>query len=264
MRPEKEPVGNPAKLRRNLQEIQARIRAAAARSGRDPAEVTLVAVTKEVNAATASLLPEAGILNLGENRIQGAEEKVAGAPAGIRWHMIGHLQRNKARKALAIFTLIHSVDSERLLTRLDSLAAGSERKAAVLLQVNISSEPQKYGVEPHALAGLLSRAADLPHVDIQGLMGMGPLTAEPETCRPLFRTLKELRDEANDRSAYRTPLRELSMGMTNDFEVAVEEGATLLRIGTALFAGLDPISGVDRGEAGSAGGASTGSASEEQ
>lgn len=220
--------------------------------------MTLVAVTKEVDAGIASLLPEAGILDLGENRIRGAEEKIASTPAGIRWHMIGHLQRNKAQRALTMFSLIHSVDSERLLTRLDKLAAGSERKAAVLLQVNISAESQKHGVEPDALAGLLSRAADLPHVDIQGLMGMGPLTADPQACRPLFRTLRELRDEANARSRYRAPLGELSMGMTNDFEVAVEEGATLLRIGTALFAGLAP------GGAGTADRASHRSASEER
>ncbi len=258
MRPENAPVGNPEKLKRNLQEIQTRIRAAAARSERDPADVTLVAVTKEVSAATAALLPVAGILDLGENRVRGAEEKFARAPANIRWHMIGHLQRNKVRKALTIFSLFHSVDSERLLTHLDKLAAGGERKVTVLLQINISAEPQKHGVEPGALAGLLSRAADLPNVDVQGLMGMGPLTAEPETCRPLFRMLKELRDDANDRSRYRAPVTELSMGMTNDFEVAVEEGATLLRIGTALFTGLAPDG------AGSTDGTSSRSASEER
>jgi pyridoxal phosphate enzyme (YggS family) len=240
MRPEIKPVGNLARLLKNLREVQAKIGAAAVRSGRDPADVALVAVTKVVTADVASLLPEAGILDLGENRIRGVESKVAGCPAGIRWHMIGHLQRNKARKALEIFSLIHSVDTERLLTRLDMLAAERKRKAAVLLQVNISSEQQKHGIEPEALKGLLSRAAALPDVEIGGLMGMGPFAADPETCRPLFRDLRMLRDEANNGSWYRAPLDELSMGMSNDFEVAVEEGATLLRIGTALFTGLDP------------------------
>ena len=240
MRPENAPVGNPEKLLKNLREVQARIEAAAVRSGRDPAEVTLVAVTKEVSAPIASLLPEAGILDLGENRIRGAESKIAGTPAGIRWHMIGHLQRKKAHRALTIFCLIHSVDSEKLLARFEKLAAARERKVRVLLQVNISAEPQKHGIEPEALQGLLSRAAGLANVEVCGLMGMGPLTADPETCRPLFKGLRVLRDEANARSWYREPLGELSMGMTNDFEIAVEEGATLLRIGTALFTGLDP------------------------
>ncbi len=245
MRRDNAPVGNQQKLLKNVREVQARIGAAAARSGRDPAEVTMVAVTKEVGVAVASLLPGIGILDLGENRIQGAERKVAGAPADIRWHMIGHLQRNKAQKALAIFSLIHSVDSERLLARLAKLGVEHDRKherreVKVLLQVNISAEPQKHGIEPDALKDFLSQAAGYANVEVLGLMGMGPFAVDPETCRPLFRGLRELRDEANAGGWYRAPLAELSMGMTNDFEVAVEEGATLLRIGTALFTGLDP------------------------
>ena len=114
------------------------------------------------------------------------------------------------------------------------------RKAMVLLQVNISAEPQKHGIEPHALRSMLSRAAEFSNVEVLGLMGMGPLAVDPETCRPLFRGLRELRDEANAGGWYRAPLGELSMGMSNDFEVAVEEGATILRVGTALFTGLDP------------------------
>ncbi len=234
----------------NIARIRERIERAAVRGGRGPAEVTLVAVSKThppelIEAATA-----AGVRDFGENRVQEASEKIplVNVP-GLRWHLIGHLQRNKARRAAEIFDLIHSLDSVRLAETLDRYVAESPRAAAgyrlpVLLQVNIAGEAQKEGFDlPGGLANreqlgafyaAVEHIISLSHLEIRGLMTIAPYVAEAETVRPVFRALRALRDEL----ARRFPAvswHELSMGMTGDFEVAVEEGATLVRVGRAIF-----------------------------
>ncbi|MHC4471382.1 MAG: YggS family pyridoxal phosphate-dependent enzyme [Planctomycetota bacterium] len=232
------PAKTPERLVRNVEEVWARIRESARRVDRDPTDVTLVAVTKTVPPEVVRLLPAVGVTDVGENRIQQAEEKHQEGVEGLRWHMIGHLQRNKARRALGIFSLIHSLDSEKLLAQLDRLAAEREVRVETLVQVNISAEDQKHGIEPEAVREFLGAARERAGVRILGLMGMGPFVADPEEVRPMFRDLRTLLEEANREGWYPEPLTELSMGMTNDFEVAVEEGATLVRVGTALFTGV--------------------------
>jgi pyridoxal phosphate enzyme (YggS family) len=238
MRPQDLPTNAPPRLVENVRDVRRRIREAALRSGRAPAGIRLVAVTKTMPPEITPLLPAAGIADVGENRVDGAERKTALGVPGLKWHMIGHLQRNKARRALGLFDLVHSVDSDRLIGQLDRLAGEAGRTAEVLVQVNISDEPQKHGVSPDGLRELLAAAVAAEHVQVRGLMGMGAFVPDAEEVRPSFRMLRELRDEATRGGWYREPLDELSMGMTNDFEVAVEEGATLVRVGTALFGGV--------------------------
>ena len=228
------------RLDRNVRDVRGRVRDAAVRAGREPGAVTLVAVTKTLPADLFSLLPAAGITDIGENRIQVAEGKVAQAPAGLRWHLVGHLQRNKARRALELFSCIHSLDSIRLVEQLGRIAGETGATLVKgLVQVNISGEDQKHGVEPEGVRPFLADAASIPGIEIAGLMGMAPFVDDPEEARPYFRSLARIRDDANSAGWYRGPLAEISMGMTNDFEVAVEEGATMVRVGTALFGGLD-------------------------
>ena len=250
MIPNEPPAEIPERLVRNVEDVRTRIRRAALRRARDPDEITLVAVTKTVAREVAWMLPTVGLDNAGENRIPGAESKIPGAPASIRWHMIGHLQSNKARRAIHLFRLIHSVDSEKLLLQLDRIAGEESRVTEVLLQVNISDEDRKHGLRPEGIRGILERGASAKNLRVRGLMGMGPFTAEPEQCRPLFAGLRDLLAEANRGGWYREPMPELSMGMTNDFEVAVEEGATILRIGSALFDGVETGSGSAHNEEG--------------
>jgi pyridoxal phosphate enzyme (YggS family) len=238
------PAEIPVRLLENIREIRARIGDAACRSGRDPAEVVLVAVTKTVSPELVRFLPAAGIADAGENRVQAAEPKVLRSVPGLRWHMIGHLQTNKAGRAVELFELVHSVDSARLVRHLARQAAQRGRIAEVLVQVNISAEGQKTGIDPAELERLLSTAAEEPAIRVRGLMGMGPFTGDPENCRPLFRGLRSLLGRANGDGWYPGRMPHLSMGMSNDFEVAVEEGATLVRIGTAIFSGVaDPGEG---------------------
>jgi pyridoxal phosphate enzyme (YggS family) len=183
-------------------------------------------------------LVRVGAEHLGENRIADAEPKVRGLPAGPTWHLIGHLQSNKARRAVTHFAWIHSVDSVELLERLDRIAAETGRRPTVLLQVNVAGEAQKSGVAESGLASLVEKAARAEHLDVAGLMTMAPLTADPEASRPVFRRLRELRDALRSSGAAGPSFAQLSMGMTDDFEVAVEEGATLVRVGRALFRGI--------------------------
>ena len=237
----------------NIAAVRERIATAARRAGRDPAAVTLIAVSKTHPPELVIVAAKAGVIDFGENRVQEAAEKiplVAATPA-LRWHLIGHLQRNKARKAAAIFDLIHSLDSVRLAEALDRHVeadaprhlASSSGRLPVLLQVNIAGEAQKEGFDlagglrsealPHFFQDV-ERIIGLKHLEVRGLMTIAPYVADPEQVRPVFRALRELRDEL----AVRFPTaswHELSMGMTGDFEVAVEEGATLVRVGTAIF-----------------------------
>lgn len=239
-----------ARIRLNIAAIQERIAAAAARAGRDPAAVTLVAVTKTHPADMVRAAAAAGVRDVGENRVQEASEKhdeCANEP--LRWHLIGHLQRNKARRAAEIFDLIHSVDSLRLAESLDRYVAEGARdpskgRLPILLQVNVAGETQKEGFDlPGGLAnqeqlpGFIEAVAQivaLEHIEVRGLMTIAPYVEEPEQVRPVFRALRGLRDELAIRFPA-APWHELSMGMTGDFEIAVEEGATLVRVGRAIF-----------------------------
>jgi pyridoxal phosphate enzyme (YggS family) len=230
------------RLGENLRRVQERLAAAAQRANRSHDDVRLVAVTKYVGLDEVRALLKLGVKELGENRIQNARAKIASlaeemAAAGARWRMIGHLQTNKAKQALQDFAAIDAVDSLRLLERLAKDAAKLGRTAVpCLVEVNVSGEEQKHGLRPEELQSFLRRAAQIPQLDIQGLMTMAPFSDEPEkTSRPVFRELCRLAEEANASGAYVRPLRELSMGMTQDYEIAVEEGATFVRVGSALY-----------------------------
>ena len=222
--------------------VRGRIAAAAGRAGRDPAGVRIVAVTKGHPLAVAREAGAAGLLDLGENRVQEALAKMDGWPgAPVRWHLIGHLQRNKVRQALGRFALIHSLDSVRLADALEQTAAERGVTQQVLVEVNVAGEAQKSGCPLAEAPALVAHAARLPHLRLRGLMTMAPFTDDGAMQRAAFAGLRALRDrlagegEAGRRLAADGCLDELSMGMTNDFEVAVEEGATLVRLGTALF-----------------------------
>lgn len=221
----------------NLKSLDGRIRAAAERSGRSPNEVTLVVVTKYASDAAVRLLPEFGRLDLGENRPQQLARRADFLPSA-RWHLIGRLQTNKVSLILPHTVLIHSVDSLKLLERIGATAGELDETKNVLLEVNISGEPTKQGFEPGQLRAAWDECLRIPNVSIHGLMAMAPFSEDSEVARPVFRGLRELRDDLRDRAGSlveRHPLRDLSMGMSGDFEVAIEEGATLIRVGSAVF-----------------------------
>jgi hypothetical protein len=217
----------------NLDAVRQRIAQACARAGRDPAAVTLLAVTKsqppEMVCAAAAL----GLSLFGENRVQEAKAKIPLCPGRLRWHMIGHLQTNKARDAVQLFEMIQSVDSLHLAAEINKSAERFAKTLPVLLEVNVAGEASKFGYRPEQLLGELQALNALRRLELHGLMTMAPWTPEPEKVRPLFRRLRELKAQCEQ--VLGAPLPHLSMGMTSDFEVAIEEGATLVRIGTALF-----------------------------
>jgi pyridoxal phosphate enzyme (YggS family) len=210
----------------NVAAVRGRIARAAERAGRDAASVVLIAAAKTKSAAMVDEAIAAGIADVGENYVQEAAGKRAAVRRAARWHMIGHLQRNKARRAVEVFDAIHSLDDLALGEALSRSAENAGRTVSVLIEVNLAGEATKNGVDPDAVADLTSRLRSLPGLAVEGLMAIPPPRAAEET-RPLFRRLRELRD--------RLELRALSMGMTDDFEVAVEEGATMVRVGRAIF-----------------------------
>ena len=220
-------------LARALAQVRYRIAAACARARRNPGEVRLVAVSKTVPAERVREVLACGQAVFGENRVQEALAKIPEVGAGATWHLVGHLQRNKARHAVGAFELIHSVDDLELAEEIDRRAAARGIVQAVLVQLNLSGEATKSGAEASAAVELVAGMKAMPHLDVRGLMTIPPPEEDPEASRPWFRALRELRDRAAE--AVGSPLPELSMGMTGDFEVAVEEGATLVRIGTAIF-----------------------------
>lgn len=225
-------------LRDNLARVRERIAAAAARAGRSSAEITLVGVTKYVDVRTARALAECGLHDLAESRPQELWTKAEGlSDLPLRWHFVGHLQRNKLRRTLPQVSLLHSIDSLRLLDAVAEEAAAADRALDVLLEINISGDATKTGVPANEATDLLPRFAELSHVRLRGLMGMAALDGGLERARHDFVALRELRDRL--KTAYpQFELSELSMGMSDDFEVAIEEGATLIRVGSALFEGL--------------------------
>ena len=224
-----------ASIRDNLSRIQDRIAAAAARAGRNPTSIGLVAVSKT---KPVSLIVEAidvGITDIGENRVQEAQSKHPQIASLVKWHLVGHLQRNKVKQALQIFDLIHSVDSLRLLDAIDRRSAQLNRTTEVLIQVNTSAEPSKYGLEPDQTLNFIENTHPYTHVRIKGLMTIGAFLPDPEAVRPMFVLLRQLRDKITAQQFPKVEMDNLSMGMTNDFEVAIEEGANLIRVGTAIF-----------------------------
>jgi pyridoxal phosphate enzyme (YggS family) len=220
-------------VEQNLAEIRARIAEAAARAGRAGADVELVAVSKTFPADAVREAWDAGQTLFGESRVQEATAKIPELPGALRWHFIGHLQKNKVRRALPLFELFHGVDSLELARDIDRIAAEEGAFPRVLLEVNVAGEASKFGFRPEALERGLDALLALPRLQIEGLMTIAPYADEPEHSRPFFRELRELRDRLSTHAG--VPLTTLSMGMSGDFEVAIEEGATLVRVGTAIF-----------------------------
>jgi pyridoxal phosphate enzyme (YggS family) len=219
-------------IRANLQRVQAVIDRACARAGRSPDGVLLIAVSKTVEVERVRSAITAGVAALGENRVQEARDKIETLGHEVPWHLIGALQTNKAKDAARLFDWIHSVDRLELARELDRRARALGRTVSALLEVNVAEEPQKSGARPGEIKSLLDAVAALTAVRIRGLMAIPPAAPEPEQTRPYFRRLRELRDQAG--------LEHLSMGMSADFEVAVEEGATMVRVGTAIFGPRPP------------------------
>jgi pyridoxal phosphate enzyme (YggS family) len=226
-----------ALIAERLHQVEARISAACIRAGRSRSEVLMVAVTKSVPLEVAALLPELGIVDLAENRPQAFWERAAALPKA-RWHFIGHLQRNKIERTIPFVHLLHSVDSLRLLQSLETEAAKRNQTLNVLLEINASREANKQGFAPDDLAKLSPEVAKLKHVVIRGLMAMAAATDNPEETRPTFALARQCRDTLRSVLAPPHDLVNLSMGMSNDFEVAIEEGATLVRLGSVIFEGL--------------------------
>jgi pyridoxal phosphate enzyme (YggS family) len=224
--------------------VEDRIRSACARAGRPRKSVTLVAVTKYVGPTLATLITELGVFDLGESRPQELWKKHKCLPPAVRWHLVGHLQRNKIERTLPLVTLIHSVDSHRLLEALDQEAEQQGRTLDVLLEVNASREANKSGFIPEVVPGLARELVKLRRLRVRGLMTMAAMTADPEDSRAAFAEVRQLRDRLQRDLGDTHRLDQLSMGMTNDFDVAIEEGATLIRIGSALFEGV-PDEGID-------------------
>jgi PLP dependent protein len=221
-------------IRANLEAVQERIAAAARRAGRSPATVLLVAVSKTVEVERVRSAIDAGVPALGENRVQEAREKIAVLGRSRPWHLIGHLQTNKVRDAVESFDLIHSVDRLPLAEAIARRASDTGRRVDVLVQVNVGEEPQKGGVPPGDLHAALDAMAALPGLRLRGLMAIPPLPKDPEDSRPYYREMRKLLDGARS-WGLSAEFTELSMGMSGDFEVGIEEGATIVRVGTAIF-----------------------------
>lgn len=227
------------RIAENVAHVRSRMEAAALKSGRSANDVRLIAVTKYVGLRETQAVIAAGCRELGESRPQDLWEKAAAlSSAGIQWHLIGHLQRNKVRRTLPAVALIHSVDSERLLREIDNEASKLALVANVLLEINVSGDAAKDGFRPDDVASFLERAAAFQNVAIKGLMAMSGLESNDEQTRREFALLRELRDRWQSICPPSVALRELSMGMSGDFETAIEEGATIVRIGSSLFEGV--------------------------
>ena len=223
-------------LRARLADVRDRIARAAARAGRDPSRIRLVAVSKTFDAGHVRAVAGAGQLDFGENKVQEAQQKRTETPdLPLIWHLIGHLQSNKARKAAALFDVIHSIDGPSLLRKIEDAAAEAGRKLELLVQVDLAGEPTKHGAREQDLPAIFDAAQGCLAVRLSGLMMLPPTSADPEDARPWFRELVAVRDRLKARGVDEAMLAELSMGMSHDYEIAVEEGATLVRVGTAVF-----------------------------
>lgn len=224
-------------LRERLADVLLRVGTAAARANRSADEITLIAISKTHSTEVMKQGVEAGITDLGENRVQEAETKIAelGRDAA-RWHLVGHLQSNKAGRAVQLFDCIHSLDSVELAQRLDRLCVEQGRdELAVLVQIDLGGEQTKTGIDPRELPNLLDALRDCPRLRLTGLMTLPPYFENPDCARPYFKTLRELRNKLQKEGHFGKHTGELSMGMSHDFEIAIEEGATMVRVGTAIF-----------------------------
>ena len=219
-------------IRDNLLKVRERIERAAQKAGRDPKEIKLVAVSKTVEVDRIKEAIEAGVSILGENYVQEAQEKIEALGKPVSWHFIGHLQSNKAKYAVRLFDVIHSIDSIPLAEELNRRAEQPDRVIRVMIEVNLSKEATKFGTDEERVLNLARRIQSLDHLSLEGLMTMPPYFDSPEMSRPYYVALRELKDRMVKEGI---PLKELSMGMSNDFEIAIEEGATYVRVGTAIF-----------------------------
>ncbi len=220
-------------MRENLEVVRQRISRACERSGRDTSGIVLMAVSKNQPADRIQEAVNSGLTVFGENRIQEAKAKIPLCPGRARWHFIGHLQSNKVRDAVSLFDMIHSVDSLELGSELQKQAEKQAKTLRVLLEVNVAGESSKFGWNPERVVAELSAINRFTRLELHGFMTVAPYAVDPEKVRPIFRRLRELRDQCSQQLG--APLPELSMGMSGDLEVAIEEGATILRVGTALF-----------------------------
>lgn len=219
----------------NILRVQERIANAAVRVGRKPEEITLVAVSKTHPVAAILEAIFAGLNHFGENRIQEAAEKNPAFNQSVHWHLIGHLQTNKVKQAVSLFEMVQSVDSVRLARVIGEHSFKSGKSMPVLVEVNTSSEQTKFGADPEETLDVIAEIASLRGVELQGLMTIGPFTGKPEDARPCFRKLVQIKDEAIRTGIPHDKMKYLSMGMTSDFEIAIEEGANIVRIGSAIF-----------------------------
>jgi pyridoxal phosphate enzyme (YggS family) len=220
-----------------IEAVRKRIKEAASRAGRDASDIVLLCVVKEASLDDATKAVDAGIADIGENRVKDAIAKyeILSKKAAVRWHFIGHLQTNKVKKAVKLFDLIHSIDSLHLAEEIQNQAEKIGKLQSVLIEVNVSGEATKYGMPPEKIEGLIKAIGGMRNLMLLGLMTMAPYTANPEDSRRHFRRLKELRDSLSSYNCENIDMRHLSMGMSGDFEVAVEEGADIVRIGSAIF-----------------------------
>jgi len=221
-------------VRENLRHIKGRVEAAAHRAGLNPGNVKIIAVTKRVPVERVREVLDAGITDLGENRVQELTDKVEQLPPQTRWHLIGHLQTNKVKSVVGRVELLHSLDRWKLALEVDRQAGEQGVIVPALIQVNVSGEKTKFGIKPSELMDFLAALQELRHVKVKGLMTIAPYVDDPEEARPFFRELRLLARRGNEKLPG-SGLELLSMGMTNDYEVAVEEGANLIRLGTAIF-----------------------------
>jgi len=220
-------------LAENVQRVRERMGKAAGRAGRPADDIVLLAVTKTIEPERVEQALEAGVTTFGESKMQEAKQKIPLVSSRARWHLIGHLQTNKARDAVDLFELIHSVDSVKLASEINRWAERAGKTQRILLEVNVSGEASKFGFKPDLMREAIGQISILPRIEMAGFMTIAPYAEEPEKARPHFRRLRELRKGARQR--YGLALPHLSMGMSHDFEVAIEEGATMVRIGTAIF-----------------------------
>lgn len=222
-------------VRENIQSVQDRIASTAQRVGRESDSITLIAISKTKPVSLIVEAIDAGITDIGENRVQEAKGKRSQVDRPVSWHLVGHLQTNKVKQALKIFDLIHSVDSIRLLAEIERQSCRLNRRTDVLVEVNTSGEESKYGLQPNEVLSFMESASEYSHVRLKGLMTVGEFMPNPEEVRPSFTLLRSLKETIDSQGYQNVEMEYLSMGMTNDFEVAIEEGANMVRIGSAIF-----------------------------
>jgi len=222
-------------IKNNLEIINEKMKRAALKVNRKPEEIKLVAVTKTATAEQIKEAINAGVKIIGENRVQDAKEKYQILTADIEWHLIGHLQTNKTKYAVEIFNCIHSVDSIKLAQEIDKRSKQFGKKIDVLVEVNVSGEETKYGIKPEEVEPFLKEISEFPEIRVRGLMTIAPIVEDKEEVRPYFRKLRELSEEIKSKNIGNVKMDYLSMGMTEDFEIAIEEGANMVRIGRGIF-----------------------------